>query len=101
VQGTEGHNTAQIGGFVMLPPVIMAAVAAAARASSSNGIDSTAAAAAAQAVEHLRTTHDSNKLAAVAERYAQVMARSVLVSFLNLDQPYPQSPWLQHCPCAA
>lgn len=76
--GTEGHNTAQIGGFVMLPPVIMAAVAAAAQASSSNGIDSTAAAAAAQAVTHLRTTHDSNKLVAVAERYAQVMTRAVL-----------------------
>ncbi|KAF6262383.1 ADP-ribosylglycohydrolase-domain-containing protein [Scenedesmus sp. NREL 46B-D3] len=77
--GTEGHNTAQIGGFVMLPPVIMAAVAAAARASSSSGgVDSAAAAAAAQAATHLRTTHDSNKLTAVAERYAQVMARAAL-----------------------
>jgi hypothetical protein len=25
-RGTEGHNTAQIGGFVMLPPVIAAAL---------------------------------------------------------------------------
>jgi hypothetical protein len=86
LQGTEGHNTAQIGGFVMLPPVIMAAVAAAARASSSNGIDSTAAAAAAQAVTHLRTTHDSNKLVAVAERYAQVMTRTAMVSGQWLQQ---------------
>lgn len=66
----------------MLPPVIMAAVAAAARTGigSTNGVDSVAAAAAQQAVTHLRCTHDSNKLAAVAERYAQVLTRVALVS---------------------
>lgn len=25
-KGTEGHNTAQIGGFVMLPPVIFSSI---------------------------------------------------------------------------
>jgi hypothetical protein len=82
-QGTEGHNTASVGGFVMLPPVIMAAVAAAAagaggEAGANN--DAIAAAAAQQALTHLRLTHESKKLAAVAERYAQLLARVALVS---------------------
>jgi hypothetical protein len=89
-QGTEGHNTAQIGGFVMLPPVIMAAVAAAAAAGSSGSSvdqqacgsnDAVAAAAAKAALTHLSCTHDSKKLAGVADRYAQMLARIALVSF--------------------
>jgi hypothetical protein len=89
MQGTEGHNTAQIGGFVMLPPVIMAAVAAAAggsSASSSDGCssnDAVAAAAAQAGLTHLRCTHESKKLAAVADRYAQLLARLTLVSKPN------------------
>eukprot|EP00878_Enallax_costatus_P016108 GHUV01016890.1.p1 GENE.GHUV01016890.1~~GHUV01016890.1.p1 ORF type:complete len:433 (+),score=92.10 GHUV01016890.1:240-1538(+) len=75
-EGTEGHNTAQIGGFVMLGPVIMAAVAAAAQAGSST--EAAAAAASKQALTHLKLTHESAKLAAVADRYAQVVAKAAL-----------------------
>lgn len=60
-QGTEGHNTAQIGGFVMLPPVVMANLAA--------GRD----AARAAALKHLGVTHDSAKLAAFAGEYAGLL----------------------------
>lgn len=80
----------------MLPPVIMAAVAAAAAvagqqqqseaAAAGSSVDScgsndaVAAAAAQAALTHLRCTHDSKKLAAVADRYAQLLARVALVS---------------------
>lgn len=55
-RGTEGHNTASIGGFVMLPPVVLSALR--------QGVD----AAQAAAVEHLALTHESKALA----QYAQV-----------------------------
>lgn len=79
-QGTEGHNTAQIGGFVMLPPVITAAVAS--TAAGGGNADAAADAAAADALLHLSATHDSRKLAAAADRYARVMARLVMVRLL-------------------
>ncbi|KAG2496733.1 hypothetical protein HYH03_005144 [Edaphochlamys debaryana] len=58
--GTEGHNTAQIGGFVMLPPVILAKLDGPAAATE-------------RALSHLGTTHDSRKLAGYAEQYAQLI----------------------------
>jgi hypothetical protein len=74
----------------MLPPVIMAAVAAAAAAGSSGSSmdcgsnDAVAAAAAKAALTHLSCTHDSKKLAAVADRYAQMLARIALVRHFNV-----------------
>lgn len=67
LQGTEGHNTAQIGGFVMLPPVIMAAVKHGQQAV----VDS--------ALTHLKLTHESRKLWSYAERYASLLYRLVQV----------------------
>ncbi|KAI8462695.1 MAG: ADP-ribosylglycohydrolase-domain-containing protein [Monoraphidium minutum] len=61
VKGTEGHNTAQIGGFVMLPPVVFANMA--------GGRD----AARKAALEHLALTHDSSKLAVFAGEYAGLL----------------------------
>jgi hypothetical protein len=95
VQGTEGHNTASIGGFVMLPPVILAAVAAAA-GSSGSSTDEVAAAASKQALEHLRTTHDSKKLAVVADRYAQLLTRAMLVRRDDTTAPAPAVMTQQH-----
>lgn len=60
-RGTEGHNTAQIGGFVMLPAVILA------------NMDDGVAAAKARALKHLSLTHESRKLAGFAEQYAELM----------------------------
>jgi len=62
-KGTEGHNTAQIGGFVMLPPVIMAAVAHQASLADTKKA----------ALTQLSLTHDSSKLAGYAEKYAELM----------------------------
>eukprot|EP00197_Chlamydomonas_leiostraca_P004699 CAMPEP_0202866534 /NCGR_PEP_ID=MMETSP1391-20130828/7852_1 /ASSEMBLY_ACC=CAM_ASM_000867 /TAXON_ID=1034604 /ORGANISM="Chlamydomonas leiostraca, Strain SAG 11-49" /LENGTH=366 /DNA_ID=CAMNT_0049546491 /DNA_START=218 /DNA_END=1318 /DNA_ORIENTATION=+ len=62
-KGTEGHNTAQIGGFVMLAPVVMEA---ALRGESAEG-------AAKAALTHLSLTHDSRKLAGFAQTYAKLM----------------------------
>ena len=50
-RGTEGHNTASIGGFVMLPPVILGSLP--------RGVE----AAKAAALQHLALTHESAKLA--------------------------------------
>ncbi|GLI63555.1 hypothetical protein VaNZ11_006408 [Volvox africanus] len=59
-QGTEGHNTAQIGGFVMLPPVIL------------SRLDGSAAATQ-RALQHLSTTHESRKLVAYAQSYSELV----------------------------
>ncbi|EFJ51855.1 hypothetical protein VOLCADRAFT_103347 [Volvox carteri f. nagariensis] len=59
-QGTEGHNTAQIGGFVMLPPVILSRL---------DGPE----AATQRALQHLTTTHESRKLAAYAQKYSDLV----------------------------
>ncbi|GLC76668.1 hypothetical protein PLESTF_001815100 [Pleodorina starrii] len=58
-KGTEGHNTAQIGGFVMLPPVILSRLDGPAAASQ-------------RALQHLSTTHDSRKLSGYAQ-YAELV----------------------------
>lgn len=60
-QGTEGHNTAQIGGFVMLPPVVFANMAGGREAARK------------AALTHLGLTHDSSKLAAFASEYAGLL----------------------------
>ena len=60
--GKEGHNTAQIGGFVMLPPVIYSALAEGARAVRD------------RALSHLRATHLSPKLELRAGLYANLLA---------------------------
>lgn len=60
-KGTEGHNTAQIGGFVMLPPVVFANLPAGREAARK------------AALTHLGLTHDSSKLAAFASEYAGVL----------------------------
>eukprot|EP00873_Tetraselmis_striata_P013871 jgi/Tetstr1/434135/TSEL_023279.t1 len=67
-QGTEGHNTASIGGFVTLPPVLMAGLVP-------PGADAAAAKATARA--HLRLTHDSAKLAAAADVYSDLLAAAL------------------------
>lgn len=67
-QGTEGHNTASIGGFVTLPPVLMAGLVP-------PGADAAAAKATARA--HLRLTHDSAKLAAAADVYGDLLAAAL------------------------
>ncbi|GBF98933.1 hypothetical protein Rsub_11725 [Raphidocelis subcapitata] len=59
--GAEGHNTAQIGGFVMLPPVVFA------------NLKEGRAAAISAALTHLALTHDSPKLAAFATEYAGLL----------------------------
>ncbi|PNH09558.1 hypothetical protein TSOC_003799 [Tetrabaena socialis] len=73
-KGTEGYNTAQIGGFVMLPPVILA------------NLKEGAAAAKARALRHLGTTHESSKLAGYAEVvHARTRGRG---SWGGLDSQY-------------
>lgn len=57
-KGTGSHNTASIGGFVMLPPVVLSCLR--------DGRE----AARKAARQHLLLTHDSTALAAVAEDYA-------------------------------
>ncbi|KAG2447158.1 hypothetical protein HYH02_007904 [Chlamydomonas schloesseri] len=59
-EGTEGHNTAQIGGFVMLPPVILAKLDGPAAAKE-------------RMMRHLTTTHESRKLAGYAEQYSDLI----------------------------
>lgn len=61
-KGTEGHNTASIGGFVTLPPVIITGYI-------NGGIDL----AVRNAVEHLSLTHESEKLATFAEAYTKLL----------------------------
>jgi hypothetical protein len=82
LQGTEGHNTAQIGGFVMLPPVIMAAAAAALQAGGNSADAQAAAVAAAReaALTHLGATHESRKLWGYADKYAALITKLALVS---------------------
>lgn len=72
LQGTEGHNTAQIGGFVMLPPVMLAALA-------KHGQD----AAKQAALTHLKLTHESPKLWKFAERYTELLTDVVQVGPLR------------------
>lgn len=60
-QGTEGHNTAQIGGFVMLPPVVFANIGAGREAARK------------AVLTQLGLTHDSAKLAAFASEYAGLL----------------------------
>lgn len=60
-RGTEGHNTASIGGFVMLPPVILGAL--------KGGVE----AAQQAAVRHLALTHESQALGQVAKVYARLI----------------------------
>lgn len=62
-RGTEGHNTASIGGFVMLPPVILGSL--------QDGVSSAKAA----ALRHLTLTHESSLLA----KYAQVLYTHSLI----------------------
>lgn len=61
-QGTEGHNTASIGGLVMLPPVTLSFATQA-----SHGIAQAWQRARAATIQHLLLTHDSSKLASYAE----------------------------------
>ncbi|KAK9804892.1 hypothetical protein WJX72_010538 [[Myrmecia] bisecta] len=60
-KGTEGHNTASIGGFVMLPPVILG--------TAPGGLP----AALAATVQHLGLTHESKSLARNAQVYAKLL----------------------------
>ena len=60
-RGTEGHNTASVGGLVMLPPVIFGAMR--------QGVE----AARAAAGRHLALTHESQSLAQYASVYAQLL----------------------------
>ena len=64
--GTEGHNTASIGGFVMLPPVILGALR--------QGVE----AAQGAAVRHLALTHESAGLAEYAKVCVHVCACVVM-----------------------
>jgi hypothetical protein len=66
--GTEDHNTASVGGLVMLPPVVLAAWAA------SGG---SLAAATRAATAHLALTHESAKLAKYAEVYTALLVAVV------------------------
>lgn len=59
--GPEGHNTAQIGGFVMLPPVILSQI----------GKDG--AVAREMALKHLALTHNSDKLKKFAGTFADLI----------------------------
>jgi ADP-ribosyl-[dinitrogen reductase] hydrolase len=91
-RGTRGHDDSQIGGFVMLPPVALASAWGAAQrassppsaASSSSSASPEAVRAAAEraaaeaSVAHVRLTHDSPKLEAVAARYGALLARVAL-----------------------
>jgi hypothetical protein len=63
-EGTEGHNTASIGGFVTLPPVMFSAMARSA---------SDAAAVKDTVRRHLKLTHDSSKLATFSDIYCDLM----------------------------
>jgi hypothetical protein len=85
--GTQGHDDSQIGGFVMLPPVALASAIDAARRFEHEGKTSNDPAGARKAgekaaaeacVAHLRLTHDSPKLEAVAARYGALLARVAL-----------------------
>jgi len=64
-KGTEGHNTAQIGGFVMLPPVILSQCG--------RGVE----AARDACIRHLSLTHESRKLASYANLYSDMLYRIV------------------------
>ena len=63
-RGTEGHNTAAVGGLVMLPPVVLASLLA--------GQDTRGAAR--TGLAHLQLTHDSPKLNGYAEIYMTLLA---------------------------
>ncbi|KAG1663735.1 hypothetical protein FOA52_006104 [Chlamydomonas sp. UWO 241] len=71
-RGTEGHNTAQIGGFVMLPPVIL----------SQSGKGTEAARTACS--RHLTLTHESSKLASYADLYSDMLYKLVNEPTSNL-----------------
>lgn len=60
-RGTEGHNTAQIGGFVMLPPVILSQMG--------KGVEVARQA----ALRHLSLTHESKKLQEYARIYSDMI----------------------------
>jgi len=79
-QGTEGHNTAQIGGFVMLPPVVLSKVMDGTQAATEAGLT------------HLKLTHDSRKLWDYAERYVHMLHEISQVSWGPAGQP----PWASH-----
>lgn len=63
-RGTEGHNTAAVGGLVMLPPVVLSVVL--------QGGDAGAASKA--ALSQLQLTHDSPKLNSYAQIYTSLLA---------------------------
>eukprot|EP00887_Chlorella_sp_A99_P008172 scaffold12.g8172.t1 len=60
-RGTEGHNTASIGGFVMLPPVVL------------GSLEKGGEEAKRLAVQHLGLTHESAMLGRVAAVYAELL----------------------------
>ena len=62
-KGTEGHNTASIGGFVMLPPVTLSLA----------GPRGDWPSASCATRRHLALTHDSTSLARYADVYAQLL----------------------------
>lgn len=69
-KGTEGHNTAQIGGFVMLPPVILSQLGKGAENAKF------------MALKHLKLTHESRKLAGFAE-----VGRSLILHHRTTSAP--------------
>ena len=64
-RGTEGHNTAQIGGFVMLPPVVLSALGGGGAGGASRAVS--------LGLDQLRLTHDSGKLEGYAKLYAGLL----------------------------
>eukprot|EP00047_Mylnosiga_fluctuans_P003944 m.231872 g.231872 ORF g.231872 m.231872 type:complete len:379 (-) comp12272_c0_seq1:46-1182(-) len=75
-KGTEGHNTAQIGGLVMLPPAVLGTILQRSLAVGGDACDHAAirAAAVEAAIVQLRLTHDSTKLEQSARVYAGLLS---------------------------
>jgi len=64
-KGTEGHNTASIGGFVTLPPVILEEMVRRGPKGRAQALDTVK--------QHLFLTHDSKQLGKHAETYAELL----------------------------
>ena len=77
-KGTEGHNTASIGGFVTMPPVLISAMfrgSAPGRSSRNRDLIGISRETALSVVKgHLSLTHDSRRLGEAAETYGGLLA---------------------------
>lgn len=77
-RGTEGHNTASIGGLVMLPPVICAAILHSNNIDDEKMVDEALKHAVKDAVDHLSLTHESRRLSDCAASFTELLTSIIL-----------------------